>query len=118
MMKASRPFAMQVARRIRELRETRGFSIRELARRSGLPPESVSRSERGVTEITLTNLAKLCKGLMIELPDFFSIPNASRNPPTNRPETREIRRIMSLLTSLPTEKRARVLRALALLLQD
>lgn len=89
-------YGAKVATRIRELREGRGWSLRELARRSGLPPESVSRSERGLTEITITSLAKVCAGLEIDLPTFFAF---AKDEKLDR-LTPAARRAVSLLRTL------------------
>lgn len=68
----SEAVAQRVAAHLKFLRESRGWSIRELARHSGLAPESVSRSERGVTEVTITNLVRLCQGLGVTTSEFFA----------------------------------------------
>jgi len=107
-------FAETVARRIRELREARGFSLRELARRSGLPPESISRSERGVTEITLTNLARLCSGLGLDLSTFFQV--GCELPSADLPRG-NIVRIVEMLSHLREDRLREVARALDLLLR-
>ena len=100
---------------IRELRKAKGMSLRQLARRSGLPPESVSRSERGITEITLTNLAKLCDGLLIDLPSFFQF---AKQPALKNQPSLEMKRATTLLSSLPKQKLRNIVRGLELLLQD
>jgi transcriptional regulator with XRE-family HTH domain len=108
-------FANIVAKRIRELREARGFSLRELGRRAGLPPESISRSERGVTEITLTSLARVCAGLQVTLPEFFgSLPPPA---PSEAVSSATIR-ILRLLEALSAEHQERVAKALDLLLRE
>jgi len=108
-------FANTVAKRIRDLRETRGFSIRELGRRAGLPPESISRSERGITEITLTSLARVCAGLQVTLPEFFgSMPPA---PPRESTSSATIR-VIRLFEKLSDERQERVAKALELLLRE
>ena len=108
-------FANTVAKRIRDLREARGFSIRELGRRAGLPPESISRSERGITEITLTSLARICAGLQVSLPEFFSsIPP----PPPREPQSSAAIRVIHLLESLSVDRQERVAKALDLLLRE
>jgi transcriptional regulator with XRE-family HTH domain len=108
-------FANIVAKRIRELREARGFSLRELGRRAGLPPESISRSERGVTEITLTSLARVCAGLQVTLPEFFgSLPPPA---PSEAASSATIR-ILRLIEALSAEHQERVAKALDLLLRE
>jgi transcriptional regulator with XRE-family HTH domain len=103
----------RVAERIRELREKRGLSVRELARRAGLRPESVSRSERGVTEVTITTLAKLCRALDLDLPGFFAF---EAEPPLAGALSADVRRTVALLGALSPEQRGRVAKALEVLL--
>lgn len=108
-------FANIVAKRIREIRESRGFSLRELGRRSGLPPESISRSERGITEITLTSLSRVCAGLQVTLPEFFgSLPPAVTHESTSS----AMIRVTSLLAKLSDERQKRVAKALEILLAE
>jgi transcriptional regulator with XRE-family HTH domain len=108
-------FASVVAKRIRELREARGFSVRELGRRARLPPESISRSERGITEITLTSLARVCAGLEVTLPEFFgSLPPSKTIDATSSAAIRVLR----MLERLPGDRQEQVARALELLLAD
>lgn len=104
--------AARVAERIRELREERGLSIRELARRSTLRPEVVSRSERGVTEVTISSLGKICNALMLDLPSFFDF---ARVP---APEVRspDLLRAIKILSALPPERLTDVVTGLGLLL--
>ena len=111
-------FAQQVAHRIAELRQAQGLSIRELSRRSDLSPESVSRSERAITEITLTNLAKLCAGLGVDLPSFFAFAKTAAKLGAASPSTSpEVRKAAALLVHLAPARRKRVVRALELLLR-
>lgn len=102
-------FATKVAARIKELREARGLSLRELSRRSGLAPESVSRSERGLHEISLTNLDRLCEGLGVDLPTFFAF---AKKVGSTRQSSAELD---ALLHHLPEGNRSGVVRALKML---
>lgn len=106
-------FGSQVARRIRELREAKGLSVRELARRSGIAPESVSRSERAINEVSLTNLKRICAGLGVTVVGFFDFVQQPRPPSFKVPEAR---RAAELLDALPEHRRRDVLQALELLL--
>ena len=63
--------ANDIGRRIRELRKLRGLSQEELAERAGLTLESISRAERGRSEITISSLARVCDALGVRLPEFF-----------------------------------------------
>lgn len=47
--------------RLKELRERKGWSQTELARRAGLQNTVVNRAERGQNSITLKTLEKLAK---------------------------------------------------------
>jgi transcriptional regulator with XRE-family HTH domain len=105
-------YGAKVAARIRELRVGRGWSLRELARRSGLPPESVSRSERGLTEITITSLAKVCAGLEIDLPTFFDF---AKDEKLDR-LTPAARRAVSLLRPLAEPQADELVRGLEMVM--
>lgn len=110
-----RDISEQVSRRIRELRDARGLSLRELARRAGLAPESVSRSERGVNEVSLTNLDRICRGLGVTVAAFFAF-EGQGSVQVQLPE--EARRAAALVDALPEKRRRRVVEALELLLTD
>lgn len=56
---------MTIALRIRELRERKGWSQAELARRAGLHNSVVNRAERGETDITMATLDKLATALAV-----------------------------------------------------
>ncbi|MEN9798197.1 MAG: helix-turn-helix protein [Pseudomonadota bacterium] len=106
-------FAAKVAARIRELREARGMSLRQLSRRSGVAPESVSRSERGISEVSLTNLSRIVHGLGVDLPAFFDF---DRLPDLETVSLRDdIARAVQLLNQARPAERKRILGALELL---
>lgn len=107
--------AQQLGNRIRDLREAKGCSIRELARRAGLSPELISRSERGQTEITVSSLLKLCSVLDLDLPGFFEFMREGRPSEISDPS---LRRAVELLAQLPSPRRAEVIRAMGVLLRD
>ena len=53
-----------LALRIKEIRDVKGWSQAELARRSGVPQPTISRLEAGQSDsVSLTNLEKLAKAL-------------------------------------------------------
>jgi transcriptional regulator with XRE-family HTH domain len=109
-------FAAKVAARIKELREARGMSLRQLSRRSGVAPESVSRSERARSEVSLTNLARIARGLGVSIPEFFDF---ARTPDTEAVQLEEdAARVVALVRASPPARRARVVAALELLLED
>ncbi|TMR89439.1 helix-turn-helix domain-containing protein [Nonomuraea basaltis] len=56
-----------VARNVRRLRRERGFSIGELARRSGVSKQTLSKVEQGDGNPTVETLSALCKALDVAL---------------------------------------------------
>jgi transcriptional regulator with XRE-family HTH domain len=63
--------AMDVGSRLRELRQERGFSMRSLARLSGLSTNALSMIERGQTSPSVSTLYKLSEALEIPITAFF-----------------------------------------------
>ena len=63
--------APDVGRRIRELRERHGLSLRTLAERSGLSANAVSLIERGVSSPTVSTLHRLAAALGVRIVDLF-----------------------------------------------
>lgn len=62
---------MNVAERIRILREKAGYSQNELANRSGVSQSHLRRVELGQSRITVDHLQMICDALGISLRDFF-----------------------------------------------
>jgi transcriptional regulator with XRE-family HTH domain len=62
---------MNIAVRIKELREEQGLSMRKLAERSGLSQAFISSIEAGQKQPTLDSLLKLSSGLGISLIDLL-----------------------------------------------
>ena len=62
--------AQAVGKRVRAIRTRQGLTIEQLATMSGLPPESISRVERGRTSASLRTLDQLARGLGVKLPDL------------------------------------------------
>jgi quercetin dioxygenase-like cupin family protein len=60
------------ADRLKSLRELRGLSLRELARRTSLSASFLSQLERGTASPTLETMRRLADGLGVELPSLFS----------------------------------------------
>jgi transcriptional regulator with XRE-family HTH domain len=67
---------MGIGRRIRELREERDLSGTELARRSGLTRNSVSRIELGHHMPSAATIEKLARGLDVDPGELFESPLA------------------------------------------
>jgi transcriptional regulator with XRE-family HTH domain len=108
-------FEQQLASRLRGLRQQHELSIRGLARLAGLPPELVSRSERGETVISLPSLVKICGALRLTLPEFFAF-----DAPAPKAEgvDEDLRAVLERLQRLPPKRRKQVARGLKLLLDD
>ncbi len=66
---------MDIGSRMRELREQRGFTQRDLAKRSGLSANAVSRIERGENSPTVSSLHQLAAALDVPIVSFFEIGN-------------------------------------------
>ena len=61
----------RIARRLRELRGARGYSLETLAERSGVSRSNISLIERGQSSPTAAVLDKLAIGLGVALASFF-----------------------------------------------
>jgi len=73
----------RLARRIRELRDARGFSLDALAERSGVSRSNISLIERGQSSPTAVVLDKLAAGLGVTLASLFEdneAPTAEPSP--------------------------------------
>lgn len=60
-----------VGQRLRQLREERGISIRELSRRSGLSANALSMIERGLTSPSVSTLYRLTDALNVPITALF-----------------------------------------------
>lgn len=56
---------------IRNMRNRRGMSQKDLERNSGIPQSQISRLEQG-RDATLTTLGKLAQGFGLSIPDFLT----------------------------------------------
>jgi transcriptional regulator with XRE-family HTH domain len=63
--------SVNVAASLRELRETRGISMRALAAKSGLSANALSMIERGKTSPSVSTLYKLADALGVSITAFF-----------------------------------------------
>jgi transcriptional regulator with XRE-family HTH domain len=63
--------SVDVANRLRELREGQGISMRTLATRSGLSANALSMIERGKTSPSVSTLYKLADALGVSITAFF-----------------------------------------------
>lgn len=67
----------RLARRLKSLREERGWSLDALATRSGVSRSNISLIERGQSSPTASVLDKLAAGLGVTLASLFEEPQAS-----------------------------------------
>lgn len=76
----------------------------------------MSRSERGVTEVTLTSLDKLVRGLGLTILEFFAFED---EPDADKAVvSADIQHVVALLTNAPPLMRERVVRSLDALLAE
>lgn len=61
----------QFGKRLRKLRQDRGWTLVEVAEKSGLAVSTISKAERGIIALTYDRLELLAKGLEIDLAAFF-----------------------------------------------
>ncbi|MBA2446699.1 MAG: helix-turn-helix transcriptional regulator [Chloroflexi bacterium] len=71
---AAREEARQIGRRIKELREGRHLSSKELAERAGLAPQSLSRIEHGRHDVTFTTLRRILAAMGCSMKDLATPP--------------------------------------------
>ncbi len=62
---------MNIGERLREIREAKGLSQRELANRTGLTNGAISMIEQNKTSPSVSSLKRLLDGLPISLSEFF-----------------------------------------------
>jgi transcriptional regulator with XRE-family HTH domain len=72
-----------VACRLKLLRETCGFSQRELAKRAGVPNSSISMIEQGQVSPSIQSLSRILSAFPINLADFFSFALTAKGDITN-----------------------------------
>ncbi|MCL4270337.1 MAG: helix-turn-helix domain-containing protein [Anaerolineales bacterium] len=68
--------SVDVATRLRDLREARGISMRALAAKSGLSANALSMIERGKTSPSVSTLYKLADALGVAITSFFGTENS------------------------------------------
>ncbi len=73
--KASQEVLSRLATNLKRLREARGLTQHELARRCGLGPGYIGDVEREAVNITIANLEALADGLECSLVDLVRRPS-------------------------------------------
>lgn len=66
-----------LGRRIRQLREQQGLSLRDLAERTGYSASFLSQVERGTSSASISSLATIAETLGTPLADLFAAPERS-----------------------------------------
>ena len=62
-----------IGERLKEIRTALDLSQGDIAERTGISDETISRMERGVQSLTVDNLYKISSCLNVPLKDFFDI---------------------------------------------
>jgi transcriptional regulator with XRE-family HTH domain len=99
-----------IGQRLREERQLRGWSQRDLARETGVNVDTISGIETSQHEPRPSTLRKLAEGLGIEVRDFFAepaLPKAEARE-TGQPEDRGFTTRKTREFLLPQESPARV----------
>lgn len=78
---------VRVGRRVAELRNERGFTQEALAERLGMQAPNYAKIEQGRANATLTTLARVAKGLGVDIAALFVPPTAGASKP-GRPRKR------------------------------
>ncbi|HSW65182.1 MAG TPA: helix-turn-helix transcriptional regulator [Dissulfurispiraceae bacterium] len=98
---------MDIGKRIKELRESTGFSINQLARQSGIGQSTLSYVEMGAKNPTVETLLLICRGLGITPVEFFK-----EQEPELPSDLRQLLREAESLTSPQREKLAEFIKSL------
>lgn len=103
---------MDIAKRLRELRESKGLSQGDIERRSGLLRSYISRVEGGYTAPSLSTLEKFAKALGVE-PYQLLFEGQGRPTSPKLPEQTEIsgpaKRLVKLFESMSSPNRTLLL---------
>lgn len=67
-------------RRLHDLRRDRGWTLSDLAERSGLAVSTISKAERGLISLTYDRMRQLAKGLGIDMAELLSAEGAAFQP--------------------------------------
>jgi hypothetical protein len=62
---------LDLGKRIKTLRTSRGISARHLAQSSGIDPSLISKIENGISNPSIDTLQKICDTLDVSMSDFF-----------------------------------------------
>jgi transcriptional regulator with XRE-family HTH domain len=68
------------SRAIRDVRVAKGFTLRDLSARAGLPYSTLSKLENGKMALTYDKLIKLAQALNVDLKDILATPDRAAAP--------------------------------------
>ncbi|GLQ05121.1 helix-turn-helix domain-containing protein [Sneathiella chinensis] len=71
---------IEFGRRLRDLRKERGWTLSEVAEKSGLAISTVSKVERGMMSLTYDRLNLLANGLGVDMATFFTTEGQNFEP--------------------------------------
>src|SRR5262245_34531189 len=104
----------RLARHLHALRQQQGLTLEQLSELSGIPPESLSRFERGRTVPSLRTLERIALGLGLGLEDLVRFERLPQQAGGLDPE---VRGIAELLVGKATRTVKKVRRVVQLLVQ-
>lgn len=65
-------FVLDIAKRIKDLREIKELSIYDMTKRTGLSHSCILKIEKGERQPNLDTLTKLCEAMDVTLGEFFA----------------------------------------------
>jgi XRE family transcriptional regulator, regulator of sulfur utilization len=92
------PLRVFLGRRLQALRYERGWSQKELGRRSGLSGKFVGEVERGYKSISVDSLYAIAAALKVPLTAFTDLPDGAAG------QIAELHRIVALITAQPPSR--------------
>ena len=100
---------VDIGKRLRELREAKGLSQRDVEDRSGLPRSQLSIIENGHSTPSFHVLERWAEALDIELHELFNVEHGQPEapvPPERIPVRSQERTLLGLFGQMPAEDRA------------
>ncbi len=97
---------VDIGKRLRELREAKGLSQRDVEARTGLPRDEISNIEIGNVAPTLEMLDRWANALGVDLQQLFAVgqePRESPALPERIPVGAQERRLLKLFRQMPAE---------------
>jgi transcriptional regulator with XRE-family HTH domain len=70
---------MEIGRKIKELRERKSFTMKQLSKLVGCTPSFISQVEKGKADPSISTLKKIANSLDVSMVDFFSPPSVEED---------------------------------------